>query len=65
MNVSTDYNARKKIQFKIMRATTITIVLKILQLSIFHIFYEEKVVSQESSSDIKSVYNIKPWTSMA
>lgn len=65
MNVSTDYNVRKKIQFKIMRATTITIVLKILQLSIFHIFYEEKVVSQESSSDIKSVYNIKPWTSMA
>lgn len=60
MNVSTDYNVRKKIQFKIMRATTITIVLKILQLSIFHIFYEEKVVSQESSSDIKSVYNIKP-----
>lgn len=65
MNVSTDYNVRKKIQFNIMRATTITIVLKILQLSIFHIFYEEKVVSQESSSDIKSVYNIKPWTSMA
>lgn len=65
MNVSTDYNVRKKIQFKIMRATTITIVLKILQLSIFHIFYEEKVVSQESSSDIKSVYNIKPWTSMS
>lgn len=65
MNVSTDYNVRKKIQFKIMRATTITIVLKILQLSIFHIFYEETVVSQESSSDIKSVYNIKPWTSMA
>lgn len=65
MNVSTDYNVRKKIQFKIMRATTITIVLKILQLSIFPIFYEEKVVSQESSSDIKSVYNIKPWTSMA
>lgn len=65
MNVSTDYNVRKKIQFKIMRATTITIVLKILQLSIFHIFYEEKVVSQESSPDIKSVYNIKPWTSMA
>lgn len=60
MNVSTDYNVRKKIQFKIMRATTITIVLKILQLSIFHIFYEETVVSQESSSDIKSVYNIKP-----
>lgn len=60
MNVSTDYNVRKKIQFNIMRATTITIVLKILQLSIFHIFYEEKVVSQESSSDIKSVYNIKP-----
>lgn len=60
MNVSTDYNVRKKIQFKIMRATTITIVLKILQLSIFPIFYEEKVVSQESSSDIKSVYNIKP-----
>lgn len=65
MNVSTDYNVRKKIQFKIMRATTITIVLKILQLSIFHIFYKEKVVSQESSSDIKSVYNIKPWTSMS